>query len=74
VALYYAGHLGFRLRNVRTLNRPRMVAVLTCLALIPLSTEVDGIVSVALAASVASAVIAFETIRYAEARHRVRSG
>ena len=24
VALYYAGHLGFRLRNTRTLNRPRL--------------------------------------------------
>jgi hypothetical protein len=72
IALYYAGHLGFRLRNVRTLNRPRLVAVLICLVLIPLSTDVDAIVAVALAATVTSAVIAYETIRYAEARRRVR--
>ena len=26
IALYYAGHLGFRLRTVRSLNRPRLVA------------------------------------------------
>ena len=37
IALYYAGHLGFRLRNVRTLNRPRLVAAVACLCLIPLS-------------------------------------
>jgi low temperature requirement protein LtrA len=72
VALYYAGHLGFRLRNVGTLNRPRLVALVVCLALIPLGTEVDAIVALALAAAVTSAVIAFEAIRYADARRRVR--
>jgi len=72
IALYYAGHLGFRLRNVRTLNRPRLVAALVCLCLIPLSTEVDAIWALALGAAVSSAVIAYETIRYAEARRKVR--
>jgi low temperature requirement protein LtrA len=72
IALYYAGHLGFRLRNVRTLNRPRLVAAFACLCLIPLSTELDAIWALALAAAVTSAVIAYETIRYAEARRRVR--
>ena len=72
IALYYGGHLGFRLRNVRSLNRPRSVALLACLALIPLGTEVDAMVSVALAAAVTSSVIAYEAIRYAEARRRVR--
>ena len=72
IALYYAGHLGFRLRNVRTLNRPRLVALVACLCLIPAAREVDAIVALALAAGVTSAVIAFETIRYADARRRVR--
>jgi low temperature requirement protein LtrA len=72
VAIYYAGHLGFRLRNVRTVNKPRLVALVVCLALIPLATEVDALVSLALAAAVTSAVIAFEAIRWAEARQRVR--
>jgi low temperature requirement protein LtrA len=72
IALYYAGHLGFRLRNVHTLNRPRMVALVACLCLIPVAHEVDAIVALALAAGVTSAVIAFETIRWAEARRRVR--
>jgi low temperature requirement protein LtrA len=72
IALYYAGHIGFRLRNVRTLNRPRSVAIVLCLALIPLGTEVDAIVALAMASAVTSAVIAYEAIRYAEARDRIR--
>jgi hypothetical protein len=64
--------VGFRLRNVRTLNRQRLVALLVCLALIPLGTEVDAVVALALAAALTSAVIAFEALRYADARQRVR--
>jgi low temperature requirement protein LtrA len=72
VALYYAGHLGFRLRNVRSLNRPRLVALLVCLALIPVGTEVDAIVALSAASVVTSSVIAYEALRYSEARRRVR--
>ena len=54
------------------MNQPRLVAAVACLCLIPLATEVDAIWALALAAAVASAVIAYETIRYAEARSRVR--
>jgi low temperature requirement protein LtrA len=72
IALYYAGHLGFRLRNVHSLNRPRFVALLACVALIPLGTEVDALVALTLAAGITSAVIAYETIVYAEARRRIR--
>jgi low temperature requirement protein LtrA len=72
VALYYAGHVGFRLRNVGSINRPRTVAALLCLTLIPLGTEVDAGVALGAAALVVSAVIAWETILYAEARRRIR--
>jgi len=72
IALYYAGHLGFRLRNVRSINRPRLVALVVSIALIPLATEVDAIAALAMAAAVTSAVIAYESIMYAEARRRIR--
>jgi low temperature requirement protein LtrA len=72
IALYYAGHVGFRMRNVGSINRPRSAAILVCLALIPLATEVDAGVALAGAALVVSAVIAWETIMYAEARSRIR--
>jgi low temperature requirement protein LtrA len=72
IAMYYAGHLGFRLRNVGTVNRPRLLALLGCLALIPLGAEVDALVALALAAALTSSVVAYEAVRYAEARRRVR--
>jgi hypothetical protein len=72
VALYYAAHVGFRLRNVGSVNRPRLVATVVCLALIPLVTEVDALLALAAAAAITSAVIAWETVLYAEARHRIR--
>jgi low temperature requirement protein LtrA len=72
VALYYAGHVGFRLRIFGSVNRQRLVALLVCAGLIPLGTEVDALVALGLAAGVASALIAYEAIRYAETRHRVR--
>jgi len=72
IALYYAGHLGFRLRNVRSVNRPRLVAAVACLGLIPLATELDALWALALAAAVTSSLILYETIRWAEARQRVR--
>ncbi len=72
IALYYAGHVGFRLRNVRSLNYARLVALILCLALIPVGTEVDALVALALAAAVTTTLIAYEAIRHAEARHRIR--
>lgn len=73
IGLYLAGHLGFRLRNVGTLNRPRLVAVLLCIPLIAIGRELDALVALALAAALASAVVAYEAVRYADARRRVRS-
>ena len=46
--------------------------MVVCLALIPVGTEVDAIVALSLACLVTSSVIAYETLRYAEARGRIR--
>jgi low temperature requirement protein LtrA len=73
IALYYAGHIGFRLRNVGTLNRQRLAAALLSLALVPVGTEVDALIAVAAAAAITSALIAYEAIRFREARARVRA-
>jgi low temperature requirement protein LtrA len=74
IALYYAGHIGFRLRNVGTLNVQRLAAVLLCLALIPVAGEVDALVSLALAAAITAGLVTYEAIRFAEARRRLRQG
>ena len=72
VALYYLGHIGFRLRNVHSLNKQRLAAALISLALIPLATEIPALGALALAAAVTSGLIAYEAIRFAEDRRRVR--
>jgi low temperature requirement protein LtrA len=74
IALYYAGHVGFRFRNTHTLYRGRLVALAVAVALIPLATEVDALVAMGLAAALTSAVIGYEVVRYAEARRRIRAG
>jgi low temperature requirement protein LtrA len=73
IALYYAGHVGFRFRNTHTLYRGRLVALVVAVALIPLATAVDALVAMGLAAALTSAVIAYEVGRYAEARRRIRA-
>ena len=73
VALYYAGHIGFRYRNTHTLYKGRLVAVLVALALIPVARGVDALVAMGVAAVVASAPIAYEAIRYRETRARIRA-
>jgi low temperature requirement protein LtrA len=72
IALYYAGHVGFRLRNLGTLNRIRLGALIVSLALIPLAVEVDALLAVAMAAVLSSSVIAYEAIHFREARARIR--
>jgi low temperature requirement protein LtrA len=73
VALYYAGHIGFRLRNMGSLNRQRLAAALLCVALIPLAVEVDALVALAVAATITAGLVSYEAVRFAEARRRLRS-
>jgi low temperature requirement protein LtrA len=72
IALYYAGHVGFRLRNLGTLNRARLTALVTSLALIAVATEVDALVALVFAAALTSGVIVYEAIHFREARRRIR--
>ena len=73
IALYYAGHIGFRLRNMGSLNRQRLAAALLSLALIPLAVEVDALIALTGAAALTSGLVGYEALRFAEARRRVRS-
>ena len=73
LALYYAAHIAFRLRNVGTLSRQRLVAALVALALIAPATEVDALVALIWVVVLAAGVIAYEAMRFADARSRVRA-
>ena len=72
VALYLLGHIAFRLRNVGTLNRQRLVTASASLALIPLATRADALLTLALVAAICAGLIVYEAIRFREARARVR--
>jgi low temperature requirement protein LtrA len=72
VALYLLAHVAFRMRNVRTLNRQRLVAAAVLLALVPLTRDAPALATLALVAVVTAGLIAYEAIRFAEARERVR--
>jgi low temperature requirement protein LtrA len=71
-ALYLLGHVAFRLRNIRTLNRQRLVCAGVLVALLPAALELPALATVAILVAVLSVLIAYETLRFAEARDRVR--
>jgi low temperature requirement protein LtrA len=72
VALYFAAHLAFRYRNVRSLSVRRLVLVVAVLALIPLAPHVDAWVTVLCVTVAAWCLIAYERVRYAAARQQIR--
>jgi low temperature requirement protein LtrA len=72
LAVYLVAHVLFRLRNVRTLSRRRVVAAAALVAVIPLAVEIPALASLAVVAAIWAALVAYETIRFAEARDRVR--
>jgi low temperature requirement protein LtrA len=72
VALYLFALVAFRLRNVHSWNVQRVVAGAVCIALIPVAHAVSALVALALVTAVLCALIAYEAIRFAEARDRIR--
>ena len=71
-ALYLLAHVAFRLRNVHTLNRQRLLSAGLLVALVPLATQVDALAAVGLLAGVLVVLIAYEALRFSEARDRIR--
>jgi len=72
VALYLLAHVAFRYRNVRTINKQRLILSLVLLALFPLALELPALATVTIVTVLLGAMIVYETISYGEARARVR--
>ena len=72
LALYFAGHVAHRLRTGGGWGHGRPVATVVLLALVPVATMVPALASVALAAAVCAALIAYEALRYQNARTWIR--
>jgi low temperature requirement protein LtrA len=71
-ALYLLAHVAFRLRNVHTLSVRRLVCAVVLLALLPAAVSLPALATLGILAGLLSALIAYEAIRYAESRDRVR--
>src|SRR5262249_60674967 len=74
VALYQLAHVAFRLRNMGTWSVRRLVCAGILVALIPISLALPALVTLGLVAVVSAGLIAYEAIRYADARERLRRG
>ena len=71
-SLYLLAHVAFRLRNLHTLNRQRLVCAALLLALIPAAVELPALATLGIVAALFSVLIAYETIRFAAARDSIR--
>ncbi len=71
-AMYLLAHVAFRWRNIHTLNRQRLVVAGLLVAFIPLAVELPALATAAILAGVSVALVAYETIRFGEARERLR--
>ena len=57
---------------MHTFSRRRMVCALVLLALLPAATSLPAIATLAILGGVLVALIAYEALRYAELRDRIR--
>jgi low temperature requirement protein LtrA len=72
IAVYLLAHILFRLRNVRSLNRQRLVAAGLLLAFVPLAVEIPALATLAIVAGLLAGLLAYEAVHFAAARDRVR--
>ena len=73
-ALYLLAHVAFRLRNMHTLSRRRLVCATILLALVPVTNAlaIASLATLSVLAAILTALILYEVLRYSDARDRVR--
>ena len=71
-ALYLLGHIAFLVRTTGRVFRRRTVGALVLLALVPAAVAIPALAALALVSAVCALVVAYEVLRYREARVRVR--
>jgi low temperature requirement protein LtrA len=74
VALYLVALSALKRRNIGSFNWPRLTAAALLGVLAPIATVVPALVTLGLVAVVACGLIAYEVVRYADARDRIRHG
>jgi low temperature requirement protein LtrA len=72
VALYLLAHVAFKLRVTGSLGTQRLLAALLLIVCVPPAAGLTALAALALVTAVSVALIAYEAIRFREARARVR--
>jgi low temperature requirement protein LtrA len=73
VAMYLLAHIGLRLRIRGGFGRGRPVATILLLGLIPVAMKAPALTALALVAMLCTMLIAYEALRYRDARAWIRS-
>jgi low temperature requirement protein LtrA len=71
-AIYLLAHVAFRLRNVHTLNKHRLACAILLVALLPAAVELPALATLAILCAALTALIGYESVRFAGSRDRVR--
>ncbi len=71
-AIYMLAHVAFRFRNMHRLSARRLVCAVVLLALVPAGAALPALATLAILAAVLVTLIAYEALRYAEVRDRIR--
>ncbi|MBV8991078.1 MAG: low temperature requirement protein A [Solirubrobacterales bacterium] len=72
LALYLVALSTFKRRNIGSFNGPRLVVAAILAGLIPVVSNVPALAALALVTAATCGLIAFEFVRYSEARDRIR--
>ena len=72
LATYLLAHIAFRLRNVGSINRQRLLLAVALVALVPFADQPDAIVTLAVVALAMVVLITYEATHFAEARDQIR--
>jgi low temperature requirement protein LtrA len=71
-ALYLLAHVAFRWRNVHRFSAQRVLCAAVLAAFVPVAREVPALVTVGAVSAILAALIAYETVHFAELRDRLR--
>ena len=71
-AVYLVAHAAFRWRNIHRISVQRLVTAAVLVALLPLAVELPSLATLGILAAALSALVAYEVVRFAELRDRLR--
>jgi low temperature requirement protein LtrA len=71
-ALYLLGHIAFLVRTTGRIFRRRTIGAMVLIALVPVALVIPALAALALVSATCSFVVAYEALRYRDARVQVR--